>query len=100
MISPSGVEYEDMTAADVVVVDRDGKKADGAPVKNLPLVRATDEEISNRRGSVNFEWVKGHAGNPFNEAADSLASGYARSVAEGGAKDKLPPEARRSLRGI
>ena len=79
---------------------RGWKKADGAPIKNLPLIRAIEEEISKRRGSVEFAWVKGHAGNPFNEAADSLASGYARSVAGGTKADKLPPEARESLRGM
>ncbi|MBR6439891.1 MAG: NUDIX domain-containing protein [Aeriscardovia sp.] len=79
---------------------RGWKKADGSPVKNLPLIRAIDEEISKRGGSVEFAWVKGHAGNPFNEAADSLASGCARGVAGGEEGEKLPPEARESLRGM
>ena len=79
---------------------RGWKKADGSPIRNLPLIRAIDEEISNRRGSVEFAWVKGHAGNPFNEAADALASGYARGVAGGEEKDKLPAESAESLRGM
>lgn len=80
--------------------ERGWKKADGSKVKNLPLVRAIEEEISRREGKVEFAWVKGHAGEAFNEAADSLASGYARDVAGGKREEKLPKEAENSLKGM
>lgn len=42
------------------------------PVKNEDLWRLLDEEV--QRHSVNWHWVKGHAGNPGNELADELAN--------------------------
>ncbi len=79
---------------------RGWKKNDGSEIKNLPLIQAIDKEISQRRGSVGFAWVKGHAGDAFNEIADSLASGYAKDVAKGAREDRLPEESKSSLRGI
>lgn len=79
---------------------RGWKKNNGSEIKNLPLIQAIDKEISQRRGSVEFAWVKGHAGDAFNEIADSLASGYARDVAKGAKEDRLPEESKSSLRGI
>ena len=79
---------------------RGWKKNNGSEIKNLPLIQAIDKEISQRRGSVEFAWVKGHAGDAFNEIADSLASGYARDVAKGAKEDWLPEESKSSLRGI
>ncbi|MBO6018948.1 MAG: NUDIX domain-containing protein [Aeriscardovia sp.] len=79
---------------------RGWKKNDGSEIKNLPLIQAIDKEISQRRGSVEFAWVKGHAGDAFNEIADSLASGYAKDVAKGAREDRLPEESKSSLRGI
>lgn len=76
------------------------KKNNGSEIKNLPLIQAIDKEISQRRGSVKFAWVKGHAGDAFNEIADSLASGYAKDVAKGAREDRLPEESESSLRGI
>ncbi len=48
------------------------KTAAKKPVKNEDLWRALDDEVS--RHSVNWHWVKGHAGNPGNELADQLAN--------------------------
>lgn len=79
---------------------RGWKKNNGSEIKNLPLIQAIDKEISQRRGSVEFAWVKGHAGDAFNEIADSLASGYAKDVAKGAREDRLPEESKSSLRGI
>ncbi|MCJ8309695.1 MAG: ribonuclease HI [Rhizobiaceae bacterium] len=41
------------------------------PVKNVELWQALDEAVS--RHTVNWHWVKGHAGHPENERADELA---------------------------
>lgn len=79
---------------------RGWKKNDGSSIKNLPLIQAIEKEISQRSGSVEFAWVKGHAGDAFNEIADSLASGYAKDVAKGAREDRLPEESKSSLRGI
>jgi ribonuclease HI len=47
------------------------------PVKNEDLWRLLDTAV--RRHTVQWHWVKGHAGHPGNEAADRLA---ARGMAE------------------
>jgi ribonuclease HI len=41
------------------------------PVKNVDLWMRLEDAIE--RHQVNWHWVKGHAGNPGNEAADALA---------------------------
>jgi len=53
------------------------KKADGKPVLNLDIMKALDEAMQGRQ--VRFEWVKGHAGHPLNEAADTRANGAAQA---------------------
>lgn len=45
--------------------------AGGGAVKNQDLWLELDELISSRH--VNFQWVKGHAGNSYNERCDELA---------------------------
>lgn len=60
---------------------RGWKKADGKPVLNAELIRQLDAGLQGRE--VSFEWVKGHAGHPLNEAADSLARGAAQAHARG-----------------
>ena len=50
--------------------------ATGSPVLNKDLWLALDELISNR--AVKFNWVKGHAGNFFNERCDELAHSTAQ----------------------
>ncbi|MDP4593303.1 MAG: ribonuclease HI, partial [Beijerinckiaceae bacterium] len=47
------------------------KTADKKPVKNVELWQRLDE--ATRRHTVNWHWVKGHAGDPMNERADELA---------------------------
>jgi ribonuclease HI len=47
------------------------RTADKKPVKNKDLWVRLDEVASAR--SINWKWVKGHAGDPFNERADGLA---------------------------
>ena len=47
------------------------KTADNKPVKNEDLWRAL--EAAANRHNVEWQWVKGHAGDPMNERADQLA---------------------------
>ena len=61
------------------------KKADGKPVMNLELLKEIDEAIVGR--SYRFEWVKGHANHPLNEAADSRA----RAVSEAFQRGSIVP---------
>ncbi|MSD90456.1 ribonuclease H family protein [Bifidobacterium asteroides] len=73
------------------------KNSQGKPVKNRPLIEAIDREIRARTGSVRFVWVKGHAGNTFNEKVDTLARGYATAAGKGDREGCLPIEGWRSL---
>ena len=41
------------------------------PVKNVDLWQRLDEAIQSH--DIEWHWIKGHAGNPGNEAADALA---------------------------
>ena len=49
------------------------KTADRKPVKNVELWQRLDE--AQRRHTVTWAWIKGHAGHPENERADELARG-------------------------
>ncbi len=55
------------------------KTAGGTPVKNADLWRHLDGLAAQH--SVEWHWVRGHAGHPENERADALAN---RGVAEAG----------------
>lgn len=57
------------------------RKADGKPVLNVDLLKEIDKEIVGRKYS--FEWVKGHAGHPLNEAADDRARAAATAYQAG-----------------
>ena len=57
---------------------RGWKTADGQDVKNQDLWCALDEAAL--RHDVEWHWVRGHAGNEFNERADRLA---AAAIADG-----------------
>ena len=48
------------------------RTADKKPVKNLELWQALDTAVA--RHTINWRWVKGHAGDPMNERADELAN--------------------------
>ncbi|MAK64304.1 MAG: ribonuclease HI [Maricaulis sp.] len=50
---------------------RGWKTADKKPVKNVDLWQHLDELA--RAHSIEWRWVKGHAGDPGNERADELA---------------------------
>lgn len=52
------------------------RKGDGKPVMNLEIIKELDQAMAGRR--YRFEWVRGHAGHPLNEAADIRA----RTVSE------------------
>lgn len=52
------------------------RKADGKPVMNVELLKEIDTVLVGRK--YRFEWVKGHANHPLNEAADARA----RAVSE------------------
>ncbi len=47
------------------------KTADKKPVKNTELWLRLDEAA--RRHQIDWQWVKGHSGDPMNERADELA---------------------------
>lgn len=61
------------------------RKGDGKPVMNVELLKEIDAELVGRR--YRFEWVKGHANHPLNEAADARA----RAVAEAFQRRALIP---------
>lgn len=50
---------------------RGWKTADKKPVKNVDLWQHLDKLV--RQHSIEWRWVKGHAGDPGNERADELA---------------------------
>lgn len=60
---------------------RGWRKADGKPVLNRELLEQLDVALHGR--TVTFEWVKGHAGHPLNEAADDRAREAATAFQSG-----------------
>lgn len=64
------------------------RKGDGKPVMNLDLLQELDAAIAGR--AFRFEWVKGHAGHPLNEAADSRARAAAEAWQRGKPVDSGP----------
>ena len=58
------------------------RKADGKPVMNVELLEEIDAELPGRR--YRFEWVKGHANHPLNEAADTRARAVSEAYQRGG----------------
>ncbi len=67
---------------------RGWRKADGKPVLNRELLEQLDEALQGR--DVRFEWVKGHAGHPLNEAADDRARAVAVAFQAGRKPDTGP----------
>lgn len=60
---------------------RGWRKADGKPVLNRELLETLDLAMQGRQ--VKFEWIKGHAGHPLNEAADDRARAAATAYQRG-----------------
>jgi ribonuclease HI len=56
---------------------RGWRKSDGGPVLNRDLLEGIDEALRGR--DVQFSWVKGHAGDELNEAADERANAAANA---------------------
>jgi ribonuclease HI len=68
---------------------RGWRTADGKPVKNMDLWRELDETAA--RHSIEWHWVRGHAGHPENERADRLANkGIPRATDRSGYGDDRP----------
>ena len=66
------------------------RTADKKPVKNVELWQALD--AATQRHTINWHWVKGHAGDEMNERADQLANeGMAPFKPKRAATELLPP---------
>lgn len=61
-------------------IKRGWKKADGKPALNVDLWQRLLAQLE--RHDVSFVWIKGHAGHPYNERCDALATAYYRALAE------------------
>jgi ribonuclease HI len=57
------------------------RKADGSPVLNSDLWQRLEAAAS--RHTVDWRWVRGHAGDPMNERADALARSGAKARGSG-----------------
>lgn len=57
---------------------RNWTTSSGKPVANQDLIRQLDQALQGR--DVTFEWVRGHAGDPQNEAADDRAREAATAI--------------------
>ena len=53
---------------------RGWRTAAKAPVKNVDLWQRLDALVTSSGHNIDWRWVKGHAGDPGNERADSLAN--------------------------
>ena len=53
---------------------RNWRTAAKAPVKNVDLWQRLDALVSSSGHTIDWRWVKGHAGDPGNERADMLAN--------------------------
>ena len=56
------------------------RKADKSPVLNVELWQRIDALLTKHK--VTFLWVQGHAGHPYNERCDALATAFADSLEE------------------
>ena len=77
---------------------QNGRRRDGGAVKNVDLWRRL--EGLNKRHRVHWHWVKGHAGNEWNERVDALASTEIAArgggaVAEPDSEVEIPAESAR-----
>ena len=53
---------------------RGWKTAGRQPVKNVDLWQRLEEQVHNRGHTIEWQWVRGHDGDPGNERADALAN--------------------------
>ena len=53
-------------------IKRGWKTSDKKPVKNKDFWQALEKETKNH--NIEWKWVKGHSGHPYNERADELAN--------------------------
>ena len=60
---------------------RGWRTADNKPVKNQDLWQKLDAVVTPHR--IEWQWVKGHSGDPGNERADALANRWVQSVRSG-----------------
>lgn len=60
---------------------RDGWTRKGDELKNAEMWQELDRLLKGR--TVDFHWVKGHAGDPMNERADKLATSRCNEAAKG-----------------
>ena len=67
-------------------------KADGKPVANREILESIDSALSKRQAPVRFTWVKGHSGEPGNDAADELARAAATRAKRGDLKVQVGPQ--------
>ncbi len=56
------------------------RNSKGDPVANADLWQRLVPLVTESKRSVEFEWVKGHAGDKLNERADALAQSAARTI--------------------
>ena len=59
-------------------IKRGWQRAGGKPVENEDLWRSLDAET--RRHTIDWKWVRGHAGNAYNERVDELATRARRGL--------------------
>ena len=69
---------------------RGWKTADKKPVKNIDLWQLLDEKIAGH--TIEWRWVKGHAGHPENERADQLARDGVAEIRKETAQDEEEAE--------
>ena len=65
------------------------KTADKKPVKNVELWQALDLAVA--RHKIDWRWVKGHAGDEWNERADELANEGMAPFKPKRAEKEMPP---------
>lgn len=58
------------------------KNSAGQPVKNKELFQAILPLVAGRSATT-FEWVKGHSGDPMNEAVDACCTGASQAILNG-----------------
>lgn len=69
------------------------KKSDGKPVINRDLMVQLDQLMTEAKAvgrNITFQWIRGHAGHPLNEAADSRANAAAKAFQTGAPVDSGP----------